>query len=177
MGCDPPLLQRPQTLRGVRNVGRGDDGVGLDARGADVIHSARARPRHEDVGRSVEQRGGGRHRHPERLDAPVTHLPASLPQGLDVEAAGVVHGAEHCRHGDDRSPPPDHFAGHAPAHLAEALDRYPPAGEAAQRCFGRSRHAEAGHDVLEGDASKQFDAIWNYLLAGRRIEHPEQEEK
>jgi mono/diheme cytochrome c family protein len=31
-------------------------------------------------------------------------------------------------------------------------------------------------DVLEGDAGKQFDAIWNYLLAGRKIEHPEQEE-
>ena len=29
-------------------------------------------------------------------------------------------------------------------------------------------------DVLDGDATKQFDAIWNYLLAGRKIEHPEQ---
>ena len=30
-------------------------------------------------------------------------------------------------------------------------------------------------DILEGDAPKQFDAIWNYLMAGRKIEHPEQE--
>jgi mono/diheme cytochrome c family protein len=28
-------------------------------------------------------------------------------------------------------------------------------------------------EVLEGDASKQFDAIWNYLMAGRKIEAPE----
>jgi mono/diheme cytochrome c family protein len=32
-------------------------------------------------------------------------------------------------------------------------------------------------DVLDGDATKQFDAIWNYLQAGRAIEHPEQESK
>ena len=30
-------------------------------------------------------------------------------------------------------------------------------------------------EILEGDAPKQFDALWNYLLAGRKIEHPEQE--
>ena len=30
-------------------------------------------------------------------------------------------------------------------------------------------------DVMEGDATKQFDAIWNYLMAGRKIVHPEQE--
>ena len=29
-------------------------------------------------------------------------------------------------------------------------------------------------DILDGDASKQFDAIWNYLQAGRNIKHPEQ---
>lgn len=30
-------------------------------------------------------------------------------------------------------------------------------------------------DILDGDADKQFDAIWNYLMAGRKIEHPEQQ--
>ena len=30
-------------------------------------------------------------------------------------------------------------------------------------------------DILDGDAPRQFDALWNYLLAGRKIEHPEQE--
>ena len=29
-------------------------------------------------------------------------------------------------------------------------------------------------DILDGDSSKQFDAIWNYLQAGRDIKHPEQ---
>ena len=29
-------------------------------------------------------------------------------------------------------------------------------------------------DILDGEASKQFDAIWNYLMAGRDIKHPEQ---
>jgi mono/diheme cytochrome c family protein len=29
-------------------------------------------------------------------------------------------------------------------------------------------------DILDGDASKQFDAIWNYLQAGRKIQAPEQ---
>ena len=31
------------------------------------------------------------------------------------------------------------------------------------------------NDILEGDADKQFDAIWNYLQAGRKIQHPEQQ--
>jgi mono/diheme cytochrome c family protein len=29
------------------------------------------------------------------------------------------------------------------------------------------------NEILDGDADKQFDAIWNYLQAGRKIEHPE----
>jgi mono/diheme cytochrome c family protein len=30
-------------------------------------------------------------------------------------------------------------------------------------------------DILDGDADKQFDAIWEYLKAGRKIVHPEQQ--
>jgi hypothetical protein len=41
--------------------------------------------------------------------------------------------------------------------------------------FAKEDGKTALGDILEGDAAKQFDAIWNYLQAGREIEHPEQE--
>jgi len=40
--------------------------------------------------------------------------------------------------------------------------------------FADSEGKTSLRDILEGDAGKQFDAIWNYLLVGRKIEHPEQ---
>jgi mono/diheme cytochrome c family protein len=42
--------------------------------------------------------------------------------------------------------------------------------------FAKEDGKTALTDILEGDAAKQFDAIWNYLQAGREIEHPEQEQ-
>lgn len=41
--------------------------------------------------------------------------------------------------------------------------------------FADAEGKTALRDILDGDAPKQFEAIWNYLSAGRKIEHPEQE--
>jgi mono/diheme cytochrome c family protein len=43
--------------------------------------------------------------------------------------------------------------------------------------FGDAEGKTSLREVLDGDATKQFDAIWNYLEAGRKIEHPEAESK
>ena len=106
---------------------------------------------------AVKSWAGGPGRQAVARHALITVNAAQRKQLLDVQP-GLVSDAPHDRRdGNDPAAATDDLTRDTATHLAEALDRYRPARQAAARPGGEGRlrrdnHAESGEDILERHA-------------------------